>query len=69
MGALWEERMKGKSEYRFSLTCVLGGTTLGMPSLPLIVHISFHLDTCCTFLPYYWDSWVSNGFSVTSHVI
>jgi len=42
---------------------------LGMPSLPLVVHILFHLDTCCTFLAYYWDTWVSNGFSVISHVI
>ena len=29
MLGLWEERMKGKNEYRFSLTCLLGGTTPG----------------------------------------
>ena len=29
MLGLWEERMKGKNEYRFSLTCLLRGTTSG----------------------------------------
>jgi hypothetical protein len=29
MLGLWEGRMKGKNEYRFSVTCLLGGTTPG----------------------------------------
>ena len=29
MLGLWEERMKGKNEYGFSLTCLLGGATPG----------------------------------------
>ena len=69
MLGLWEEKIKGKMNTDSPLPVCQEVPVLGMPCVPLVVCIRFHLDTCWTFLAYYWDTWVSNGFSVTSHVI